>query len=118
MRFVFALLCCLPVCLISSSGAQQIPSEIPDAPAAAGTQVQADATATRTLSGVVTDVDGALVPGATVTLLENFSVKGRSVVADANGHFSFEQCGGRAVHADDHGEGDAAEDAAGDAESG
>jgi hypothetical protein len=55
-----------------------------------GTQVQADATAMRTLSGVVTDVDGALVPGATVTLLENFSVKGRSVVADANGHFSFD----------------------------
>jgi len=52
--------------------------------------VQADATAMRTLSGVVTDVDGALVPGATVTLLENFSVKGRSVVADANGHFSFD----------------------------
>ena len=45
--------------------------------------------ATRTLSGVVTDVDGALVPGATVSLLENFSVKPRSVVADANGHFSF-----------------------------
>ena len=45
--------------------------------------------ATRTLSGVITDVEGALVPGATVTLLENFSVQGRSVVADANGHFSF-----------------------------
>ena len=89
MRFVFALLCCLPACLISSSGAQQIPSEIPDAPAAAGTQVQADAIATRTLSGVVTDVDGALIPGATVTLLEAGSTKRRSTVADGNGHFSF-----------------------------
>jgi len=90
MRFVLALLCCLPVCLIPSAGAQQIPGAIPDAPVPAGTQVQAAATASRTLSGVVTDVDGALVPGATVTLLENFSVKGRSVVADANGHFSFD----------------------------
>ncbi|HSY34174.1 MAG TPA: carboxypeptidase-like regulatory domain-containing protein [Acidobacteriaceae bacterium] len=96
MRFVLALLCCLPVCLIQSAGAQQIAGAIPDAPVpAAGTQVraetqvQAEATATRTLSGVVTDMDGALVPGATVTLLENFAVKGRSVVADANGHFSF-----------------------------
>jgi hypothetical protein len=86
MRFVFALLCCLPVCLIRSGGAQQIP----DAPTPAGMQLPAEAMATRTLSGVVTDVDGALVPGATVTLLENFAVKGRSVVADANGHFSFE----------------------------
>jgi hypothetical protein len=89
MRFVFALLCCLPVCLIQSAGAQQIPGAIPDAPVPAGTQVQGDGMATRTLSGVVTDVDGALVPGATVSLLENFSVKPRSVVADANGHFSF-----------------------------
>jgi hypothetical protein len=71
--------------LIHSAGAQQIP----DAPAPAGTQVQADGLATRTLSGVITDVDGALVPGAKVALLENFSVKARSVVADANGHFSF-----------------------------
>ena len=54
-----------------------------------GAQVQADGLATRTLGGVITDVDGALVPGAKVTLLENFSVKARSVVADANGHFSF-----------------------------
>jgi len=89
MRFVFALLCCLPVCLIQSAGAQQIPGAIPDAPVPAGRQVQGDGMATRTLSGVVTDVDGALVPGATVSLLENFSVKPRSVVADANGHFSF-----------------------------
>jgi hypothetical protein len=89
MRFVLALLCCLPVCLIQSAGAQQIPGAIPDAPVPAGTQVQDNATAMRTLSGVVTDVDGALVPGATVTLLENFAVMGRSVVADANGHFSF-----------------------------
>jgi hypothetical protein len=89
MRLVLALLCCFPVCLISSTEAQQTPGTIPVTPLPAGTQVQADTMATRTLSGVITDVDGALVPGATVTLLENFSVKGRSVVADANGHFSF-----------------------------
>jgi len=96
MRLVFTLLCCLPVCLMQRAGAQQIPGAIPDAPVPAGTQVQQvqqvqqDARAPRTLSGVVTDVDGALVPGATVTLLENFAVKGRSVAADANGHFSFD----------------------------
>ncbi len=89
MRFVLALLCCLPVCLIYSAGAQQIAGALPDAPVPAGTQVQADAMATRTLSGVVTDVDGALIPGATVTLLEVGSTKRRSTVADGNGHFSF-----------------------------
>jgi len=87
MRFVSALFCCLTVCLISIAGGQQVP----DAPAPVGMQVGADGMAARTLSGVITDVEGALVPGATVTLLENFAVKGRSVVADANGHFSFER---------------------------
>src|ERR1700727_452450 len=89
MRLVLALLCCFPVCLISSAGAQQTPGTIPDAPTPAGMQVQSDATAVRTLSGVVTDVDGALIPGATVTLLEAGSTKRRSTVADGNGHFSF-----------------------------
>jgi hypothetical protein len=85
MRFVFALLCCLPACLFGSAGAQQIP----DAPAPMGAQVQADGLATRTLSGVITDVDGALVPGAKVTLLEQGATKPRSAVADSDGHFSF-----------------------------
>jgi hypothetical protein len=92
MRFVFALLCCLPVCLIAKAGAQQS-QPLPEAPAPVGMEavgVGADGVSTRTLSGVITDKDGALVPGATVTLVENFSVNGRSVVADANGHFSFE----------------------------
>ena len=90
MRFVFALMCCLPVCLICSGGAQQI-SNAPQAVGAqaVGTQVGADGRADRTLSGVVTDMEGALVPGATVALRENFSVKARDAVADANGHFSF-----------------------------
>jgi hypothetical protein len=85
MRFVFALLCCLPACLLGSAGAQQIP----DAPAPMGAQVQADGLATRTLSGVITDVDGALVPGAKVTLREQGATKPRSAVADSDGHFSF-----------------------------
>jgi hypothetical protein len=88
MKLVLTLLCCFPVCFISFAGAQQTSSAIPDAPGAAAV-VPTGAAAVRTLSGVVTDTDGALVPGATVTLLENFSVKGRSVVADSNGHFSF-----------------------------
>jgi hypothetical protein len=72
MRFVFALLCCLPACLFQSAGAQQIPN----APA-------------RTLSGVITDVDEALVPGAKVTLVEEGVTKPRSAAADSDGHFSF-----------------------------
>ena len=89
MKVVFALLCCLPVCLTHSARAQQTPSVIPDAPVPAGMQLQQDAMAARTLSGVVTDADGALIPGASVTLLEAGSTKRRSTVADANGHFSF-----------------------------
>ncbi len=53
-------------------------------------QVQGGALATRTLSGVVTDVDGALVPGATVTLVEAGSVTPRSTVTDESGHFNFD----------------------------
>ncbi len=90
MRFVLALLCCLPAFALHSAGAQQTPGGIPDAPVPAGTQVQQDALATRTLSGVVTDVDGALVPGATVTLVEEGSVNPRSTVTDASGHFNFD----------------------------
>jgi hypothetical protein len=54
-----------------------------------GVELTADGLATRTLSGVITDVEGALVPGANVTLLEGSAAKPRTTVADANGHFSF-----------------------------
>jgi hypothetical protein len=84
MRFVFALLCCLPACLFQSAGAQQIPN----APLM-GAQMQPDGLVARTLSGVITDVDGALVPGAKVTLVEEGLTKPRSAVADSDGHFSF-----------------------------
>jgi hypothetical protein len=51
--------------------------------------MQADGLAARTLSGVITDVDGALVPGAKVTLVEEGATRPRSAVADSDGHFSF-----------------------------
>ena len=85
MRFVFALLCCLSACLFRSAVAQQIPN----APAPTETQLKADGLAARTLSGVITDVDGALLPGAKVTLLEAGATKPRTAVADSDGHFSF-----------------------------
>jgi Carboxypeptidase regulatory-like domain len=85
MRFVFALLCCLPACLIQPAVAQQIP----DAPAPTEAQVLANGLAPRTLSGLVTDVDGALVPEAKITLLDGGATKPRTTVADSNGHFSF-----------------------------
>lgn len=81
MRFAFAVGCWLCVCLIGTGGAQQIP----DAPAGAVVEVG------RTLSGVITDSDGALVPGAQVTLLQAGSGKVRNAVADGNGHFSFSE---------------------------
>ncbi len=53
------------------------------------TPILADGLATRTLSGLITDVEGALVPGAKITLLESSATKSRSTIADAHGHFSF-----------------------------
>jgi hypothetical protein len=85
MRFVFALLCCLPVCLCKPTEAQQLPNQ-PVTPAA---QTQTDVSATRTLSGVITDVDGAMVPRATVILRSAASTQTQNSVTDASGHFSF-----------------------------
>ena len=52
-------------------------------------QANADGQAGRTLSGVVADTDGALVPGAHVTLRSAGSTQQRSTVTGADGHFSF-----------------------------
>ncbi|MGA8940303.1 MAG: carboxypeptidase-like regulatory domain-containing protein, partial [Acidobacteriaceae bacterium] len=71
MRFVFALLCCLTALIPLSAGAQQSGGD------------------TRTLGGVVTDMDGALVPGATV-VLRTAGGNERSAVTDAGGHFRFD----------------------------
>jgi Carboxypeptidase regulatory-like domain len=78
---MFVLLCCLPVCLCRPIEAQQTPTS--------AAQTQADGFATRTLSGVITDVDGALVPEAKVTLRSAASTQIQSTVTDASGHFSF-----------------------------
>jgi Carboxypeptidase regulatory-like domain len=81
MRFVFVLLCCLPVCLCRPTEAQQASTS--------AAQTQTDGFAARTLSGVITDVDGALVPEAKVTLRSAASTQTQSTVTDASGHFSF-----------------------------
>jgi Carboxypeptidase regulatory-like domain len=85
MRFVFLLLCFLPVCVCTSAGAQQAPSQT----AISAVQMQTDGSATRTLSGVITDVDGALVPSATVILRSSDSTQTQRSVTDSSGHFSF-----------------------------
>ncbi len=84
MKLGFVLLCCMTVLLGDFAGAQESSS-------AAGTtaaQAEAESTAERTLSGVVTDMDGALVPGATVVLRTGSGT--RSAVTDAAGHYGFE----------------------------
>jgi len=43
----------------------------------------------RTLGGVITDVDGAMVPEAKVTLRSAVSTQTQSTVTDPSGHFSF-----------------------------
>jgi hypothetical protein len=88
MRFVFVLLCCLPVCLCCPGRAQQTSTQ-PATAAVAGSQAKADVSGRRTLSGLVTDADGALVPGAKVTLLNAGSKQARSAVTGSDGHFSF-----------------------------
>ena len=66
-------------------------SSLPQAPAGSLPEAPRGSAgdAARTLSGVVTDMDGALVPGAMV-VLESGGGAGRSAVTDAAGHFSFE----------------------------
>ncbi|MGA7156220.1 MAG: carboxypeptidase-like regulatory domain-containing protein [Acidobacteriaceae bacterium] len=96
MRFVFALLCCLFLSLSISAGAQETAGKQVDTGTPLGVETRMDAgpqataagVAGRTLSGVVTDTDGALVPGAKV-LLRGGSGRVRSAVTDAAGHFSF-----------------------------
>lgn len=83
MRCVLALLCCLSVGLCLQAMAQKIPSQTVTADAQAG------GTAARTLSGTVTDEDGAMVPGAKITLQDAASKKTLSAFTDAEGHFSF-----------------------------
>ncbi len=77
MRFVGLLLCCLPLCLPPSSGAQQ---------PAASTAAQPPIT-TGTVVGLVTDEDGALVQGAIVTVTDNTTKQQSSTVSAGDGRF-------------------------------
>ena len=101
MRFVVALLCWVMVCGGGPAEAQQAPGQASgQAPGqvAAG-QPDAQALPARTLSGVVTDADGALVPGAKVTLESAGSTQTRSTVTGQDGHFIFSgvEAGGYAL---------------------
>jgi hypothetical protein len=64
--------------------------ELPDAPRPlqAG-QAQGDAVATGSISGVVLDTNGELVPQASVKLLNQLTAEDRSVTTSADGRFSF-----------------------------
>jgi len=46
-------------------------------------------TITGSISGTVTDLNGAVVPGAVVTLTSNTTTEKRSATTDSEGHFSF-----------------------------
>ncbi len=97
MRSAVALLCLLSFCVIPSAGAQPAGTRPAGRQVGSGTAAQTSAatggttngTAERTLSGVVTDADGAVVPGAKVGLKTGLG-KPRSTVTDADGHFSFQ----------------------------
>jgi hypothetical protein len=90
MNSVLARLCCLPLLLCLSSPAEQTATP----PAAPSVTQQTDTINPRSLSGTVVDSDGALVAGAKVTLTTAASPNGSklqaSTIADANGHFSFD----------------------------
>lgn len=86
MRSVFVLLCCVPLCFSGTAKAQQ--SSTPTKHTE-GAQDLASVLADHTLSGVITDTDGALVPGARVTLFSAGSNQPRSTVTGQDGHFSF-----------------------------
>lgn len=72
----------------SRSAGISTPATGPTQPVGQETQSTSSADA-RTLSGVVADSDGALVPGAKVTLSTAGSKAKPSTMTDTNGHFSF-----------------------------
>ena len=92
MHCAFALLCLLPVCLMQPAEAQTTTSQ-PTNPAqiqssqGVDSQSQTENDFDRTLGGTVTDQDGALIPGARVTL--HSAGQTRSTVTDATGKFNF-----------------------------
>ena len=84
MRPVPAVLCCLFLCLSRPAAAQQTSPHTGSA-----AQTGSDGVAERTLSGIIIDSDGALVPGARVTLSTEHSRLQRSTSTGADGHFLF-----------------------------
>ncbi len=85
MKPAFPLFCCLSLCLSITSRAQQVPSPTTTAATAQPT----DGAGVRTLGGVIADMDGALVPGAKVTLSTASSKETQTATSDSEGHFSF-----------------------------
>jgi len=85
MRQVFGLLGCIALCVCGSGKAQEV------APQQQATQLVSaqKLDPERSLSGVVTDRDGALIPGARVLLQSGDSGRSRTAVTDAEGHFAF-----------------------------
>ncbi len=89
---MLALLCFLPVYLMQSGEAQTTvspmanPSQIQTVPQS-NSQPRTSDGINRTLGGTVTDEDGALLPGASVTLLSGG--QSLTMVTNAAGHFNF-----------------------------
>jgi hypothetical protein len=81
MRQVFGLLGWMALWVCGSGGAQQV---------ATGQSPTQQVLSQRTLSGVVTDRDGGLIPGALVVLQSDASGKRQSTVTGDDGHFTFD----------------------------
>ena len=77
MRLVGPLICYLLLCLPLSSGAQQSAAHAPAQPSIT----------TGTVVGLVTDDDGALVQGATITVTDNTTKQQLSTVSASDGRF-------------------------------
>ena len=78
---------------MSASVVAEQPTDYVDAPgasAAAGQQSGASASATATIRGTVVDVNGQLIPGATVVLHDGSAANDREVTADKDATFDFD----------------------------
>ena len=85
MRQVFGLLGCIALCVCGSGKAQGVATQQEATQQVSPQQLSPE----RSLSGVVTDRDGALIPGARVLLQSGDSGRSRTAVTDAEGHFAF-----------------------------
>ncbi|WP_263384241.1 carboxypeptidase-like regulatory domain-containing protein [Granulicella arctica] len=85
---VLALLCCVSMRMSAqeSHGPSTVDVGLPDAPGFGQTAV---VQGTGSISGVVMDINGGLVPGAKVTLLEHGRTDERVTTAGTDGRFSF-----------------------------